>query len=200
MFGVMEFYLECKKNNIKPIIGIELTYDNAILLLYAKNLNGYKNLIKLSTIKSDRELTIEELLQYKDNLILIMPFSSYTEKIYNLYEDKYIGYSSDEERQKIKENAVPINNVKYLLKKDSIYLDYVNMIKEGKMLGEYELHTMTSNYLLTPEEISKIKDTDIKNTIDIANKCNVELTYTPDLLPIYDKSIDSKKFLSDLSH
>ena len=33
MFGVMEFYLECKKNDIKPIIGIELTYDNAILLL-----------------------------------------------------------------------------------------------------------------------------------------------------------------------
>ena len=30
MFGVMEFYLECKKNNIKPIIGIELTIDNTI--------------------------------------------------------------------------------------------------------------------------------------------------------------------------
>ena len=24
MFGVMEFYLECKKNNLKPIIGVEL--------------------------------------------------------------------------------------------------------------------------------------------------------------------------------
>ena len=44
MFGVMEFYLECKKNNIKPIIGIELTISNTILLLYSKNLNGYKNL------------------------------------------------------------------------------------------------------------------------------------------------------------
>ena len=28
MFGVMEFYQECKKNNIKPIIGIELTTNN----------------------------------------------------------------------------------------------------------------------------------------------------------------------------
>ena len=60
MFGVMEFYLECKKNNIKAIIGIELTYDNTILLLYAKNLSGYKNLIKLSTIKSDRNLNYED--------------------------------------------------------------------------------------------------------------------------------------------
>ena len=69
MFGVMEFYLECKKNDIKPIIGIELIYNNTILLLYAKNINGYKNLIKLSTIVSDRELTIEDLINYKDNLI-----------------------------------------------------------------------------------------------------------------------------------
>ena len=92
MFGVMEFYLECKKNNIKPIIGIELTYDNTILLLYSKNITGYKNLIKLSTIKSDRELTIDDLTKYKDNLILVMPYSTFNEKIYNIYEDRYIGY------------------------------------------------------------------------------------------------------------
>ena len=74
MFGVMEFYLECKKNNIKPIIGIELTYNNTILLLYAKNIDGYHNLIKLATIKSDRELTLEDLFNYKDfsNAIFII--------------------------------------------------------------------------------------------------------------------------------
>ena len=65
MFGVMEFYLECKKNNIKPIIGIELTVGDAILLLYSKNINGYKNLIKLATIKSDRELTKDDLIKKK---------------------------------------------------------------------------------------------------------------------------------------
>ena len=93
MFGVMEFYLECKKNNIKPIIGIELTYNNTILLLYSKNIDGYKNLIKLSTIKSDRNLTYDDLNDHKENLILIMPYSHFDEKIYNLYEEKYLGYS-----------------------------------------------------------------------------------------------------------
>ena len=52
MFGVMEFYLECQKNNIKPIIGLELHIDEKKILLYAKNNNGYKNLIKLSTSRS----------------------------------------------------------------------------------------------------------------------------------------------------
>ncbi|MCB8933815.1 MAG: DNA polymerase III subunit alpha [Fimbriimonadaceae bacterium] len=64
MFGVMEFYLECKKQGIKPILGVEAyvapnglgkrngreeneTYH---LLLLAKNLEGYRNLCKLSSI------------------------------------------------------------------------------------------------------------------------------------------------------
>ena len=201
MFGVMEFYLECKKNNIKPIIGIELTTANTILLLYAKNQNGYKNLIKLSTIKSDRELTFEDLNNYKDDIILIMPYSSYEEKIYNIYEDKCIGYNTIEEKDLIKDKKVFINNIKYLKKQDSIYLDYLTMIKESKVLGEYPLNKNNINYLLTKEQISLLTDDkDIKNTIDIINKCNLDLTYTPDLLPIYDKNIDSQKHLYDLSH
>ena len=28
LFGVMEFYLECKKYNIKPIIGLEIVIDD----------------------------------------------------------------------------------------------------------------------------------------------------------------------------
>lgn len=201
MFGVMEFYLECKKNNIKPIIGIELTMSNAILLLYAKNLDGYKNLIKLATIKSDRELTFEDLNNYKNNLILIMPYFYYDESIYNIYNDKYIGYSTKEERDKIKDKKVLINDIKYLYKKDSPYLDYINMISAGKILGEYELNTHTFNYLLTKEEVENLSpDIDIENTNIIASSCNLELGYTKGLLPIYDPNIDSRKFLYELSH
>ena len=42
MFGVMEFYKKCISNNIKPIIGLEIIVDNEILVLYAKDYNGYK--------------------------------------------------------------------------------------------------------------------------------------------------------------
>ena len=64
MFGVMEFSMECHKQGVKPIIGVEAyvapnghlkkdgkeeneTYH---LLLLAKDLEGYRNLCKLSTI------------------------------------------------------------------------------------------------------------------------------------------------------
>jgi DNA polymerase III subunit alpha len=67
MFGAIEFYNECKKEGIKPIIGMEAYMapgdrrDRTIpggnagdaafhLLLLAQDLEGYKNLIKLSSI------------------------------------------------------------------------------------------------------------------------------------------------------
>src|SRR5438874_530701 len=67
MYGVVEFFNECKKEGIKPILGMEAYMapgdrrerstpgGNAgeaafHLLLLAQNLEGYKNLIKLSSI------------------------------------------------------------------------------------------------------------------------------------------------------
>ena len=201
MFGVMEFYTECKKNNLKPIIGLELEVDESILLLYAKNNDGYKNLIKLSTIKSDRDITQEDLINYKDNLILIMPSLFFNEKIYHIYEERFLGYSNITEKNNLKDKSVFINNVRYLKKEDSIYLDYAKMIKNGKILGEYELNTNINSHLLTTEEVSLLTDpNDLKNIKYIIDSCNVTLTYQDDLLPIYDKELDSKEYLSKLSH
>lgn len=65
MYGAIEFYEKCKKAGIKPIIGVEAylapesrfdknTVDNEKrnyhLILLAKNNEGYKNLIKITTI------------------------------------------------------------------------------------------------------------------------------------------------------
>ena len=96
MFGVPSFYQECKKNNIKPVIGLELEVEDKNILLYAMNNQGYKNLIKLSTIVSEREITKEDLNTYKENLILVIPYPFFDEEIYNLYSHHYIGYSTKE--------------------------------------------------------------------------------------------------------
>lgn len=53
MHGALKFYNECKKNNIKPIIGLHIDYIHnekvSSLLVYAMNAFGYKNLMKLSS-------------------------------------------------------------------------------------------------------------------------------------------------------
>lgn len=64
MYGVIEFYQKCKKAGLKPIVGVEMylspnamqdkfTKDderNYHVLLLAKDLEGYKNLIKIVSI------------------------------------------------------------------------------------------------------------------------------------------------------
>ena len=63
MFGAMDFYREAKKNNIKPVIGMEAYLaprnmedrDSVLdkrpyhLLLWAKNITGYRNLLRIAT-------------------------------------------------------------------------------------------------------------------------------------------------------
>ncbi len=96
MYGAIEFYKECVKQEIKPILGVDFYLaarsrtdkqggiDNrrTRLVLLAKNEAGYKNLIKLVTYsylegfyykpRIDREL----LQKYSDGLICIMPHFS----------------------------------------------------------------------------------------------------------------------------
>ena len=182
MFGVPEFYDECKKNNIKPIIGIELTIDNKKILLYAINNNGYKNLIKLSTLISERPLTKEDLIEYKEDILLIIPYKYFDEEIYKIYTKHYIGYSTLIEKEKIKEDKVFINDVSYLYKEDYKYLDYLYMIKEQKILGEYELNTHKNQHLLSKDELVELTTKeDIQNTNYISSLCNVELTNNKNL-------------------
>ncbi|HEY8750928.1 MAG TPA: DNA polymerase III subunit alpha [Tepidisphaeraceae bacterium] len=89
MFGVIEFFNECKKEGIKPILGMEAYMapgdrrDRSAnageasyhLLLLSENLQGYKNLLKLSSL-AYREgfyykprIDKETLMQFKEGLI-----------------------------------------------------------------------------------------------------------------------------------
>ena len=91
MYGAVEFYKECKKNNIKPIIGCEVyvaprgrlnkeaNVDNVYnhLILLAKNEIGYQNLIKLVSIGFTEgfyykpRIDLEVLEKYHEGLIAL---------------------------------------------------------------------------------------------------------------------------------
>lgn len=200
LFGVIEFYLECINYNIKPIIGMEVNYFNTTFLLYAKNELGYKKLINIALKISEETLTKEDLID-NNNLIIVYPYQSLDLEILNMFKYKYIGYKSKEEKESIESNykKVFINDVRYLNKEDYKYLDYLYMIKEGKVLGEYPLNTHINKHLLSYEEIKQITDEiDIENTKEISDMCNLELKYKEGLLPVYDNNINSFEYLTSL--
>ena len=63
MYGVMDFYKACIKNEIKPIVGLEVTYKEKKFVLYCKNYNGYKNLLKLKVFQAWLKLWQSTLCQ-----------------------------------------------------------------------------------------------------------------------------------------
>jgi DNA polymerase III subunit alpha len=82
MYGVIPFYQECLKNNIKPIIGMtadvisESEEKSFPLVLLAKNNAGYRNLLKISSVigtKSPEGIPYKWLKGYGEGLIGISP-------------------------------------------------------------------------------------------------------------------------------
>lgn len=201
MFGIYEFYLSCKKNGIKPIIGLEVNLSHDKFILLAKNNNGYKNLIKISTILSERDISTDELEKFADDLFLIIPYINYNKNIISIYKDYFIGYSNLKEREKIGDKAVFINNVSYLEESDYRYLDYLLMIRDDKKLGEFSLGTFKNRYLLDEDELSNLCDSTVYNNMSyIEKECNVTLEYREGLLPVYDSKIDAHEFLRNLCY
>ena len=86
LYASYKFYNLCKKNNIKPIIGIEYEYkvDNfkSKVLMYANNDNGYKNLMKISTIiNTNPDIDYNELFKYSDISYIFVLDDSYLEAL-----------------------------------------------------------------------------------------------------------------------
>ncbi|WP_067139976.1 DNA polymerase III subunit alpha [Oceanivirga salmonicida] len=84
LFGTINYYEKALKLGIKPIIALELyTYGLEIegefaITVYAKNIDGYKALIKLSTVSNNRRIAnrniidIQEISKYSKDLVVLV--------------------------------------------------------------------------------------------------------------------------------
>lgn len=202
MYGTMEFITKCKKQDIKPIIGLNIVIENNNFVLLIKNYNGYKNLIKLSTIQNEREVTIEELKTYNEDLIAIIPYSS--KEIYSnfneIYKEPYLGYQNKIEEKHVKEmtkNIVFLQESLYLNSNDKEILPYLYRIRDGKTITD-EIEYNTDNHELNIKNILELTDNDgLVNTIKIAEQCDLEFPKPTNLLPVYECD-DPSKYLFEL--
>ena len=190
MYGCIEFYIKCRENNIKPIIGLEINN----IVLYAINYNGYKNLIKLSTIKSKEPVDINILRKYSDDLLCIVPYhnlNNYDD--YKFYKYLYKGYTNLDEKNSINGNKIYLNEVLYLEEKDKDYLKYLYAIKKGVTVNEININKH-DNYLLSYQMYQD------ETNEEIIELCNLELPLHQDLLPVYDcpDNLDSFTYLKQL--
>ena len=199
MYGVMDFYKMCINNNIKPIIGLEIEYQDKKVVLYAINYEGYKNLIKLCTLSSEKKIELIDLEKYSNDLVCITPNESLN--IYNdikgLYKYIYKGYKTIEELNSIdSNNTIYMNETLYLTKKDSEYIKYIDAVREGVTLDLISNNHL-DNYLLTEEEFNNKFKESIETNHFITELCNIEIPFNQKLMPkfINEDNVDSYTYL-----
>ena len=160
MHGALKFYKECKKNDIKPIIGLHLDYtyneQTSSVLLYATNMFGYKNLMKLSSQAkiSNKPVDFDFLSKCSMGLILVVPtFENIIGKYLKnqLYKEAY--------------NHLALLQTSFT----NIYLGVTMLTKEDK-----EMFVQTYNFAqnknidvvdVTPISFLNIDDSDVYQTL-----------------------------------
>ena len=129
--GSLEFYNACKQNNIKCIIGLEYIYENKKIYLFAKNYNGFKNLLLISRYGLK---DYEDIILINDKPIYNFEFYDinklYFKEIRSLDKEnepalKYL--EAIDKNEKI-ENIPNIENVTFEIIQDKIIEQIINEI------------------------------------------------------------------------
>ena len=191
LYGVLDFYTNCKKNNIKPIIGLSIYLNNKNIYLYAMNYKGYKNLLKIHTIIEQRELSVVDLENYKKDILVIIPYKYHDlYEVLSFYEYRYLGYSSLYEKNNallITNNSVYVTDLRVLKMNDIKYMAYLDLLRKE------EKQDYSNNYY---QELDFI---DISKINEVVALLNVEIPFNNRYIPKYKEDIDSFTFLKSLS-
>lgn len=190
------FYNACKNASIKPIIGLSTEVDNYALYLYPKTRKGLINLNKYTKDKVSNILTIADLENYREDVIIVLPFESI--KLYDvvkkIFDIVYLSYKNSSEKTNellITENVVYISEINSLSVSASKYVNYLYMIDKGLKLGDIELVDYKDNVL-------SMKDEDTDKFTDLIN---IEFETGVRHIPHYgDDNLDSEEYLINLSY
>ena len=192
LYGVLDFYNSCKENKIKPIIGLNIKLNNLDLYLYAINYEGYKNLLKIHTIKETRDISIIDLEKYHQNILVIVPYKSINlYKLISFFEKVYIGYTNEYEKTNaymLSENIVYVNDLRALKIDDVKYLNYLDDLRKENR------EDYSNNYY------KKDFSVDTKKIEEIVSFINIEIPYDKRYIPIYKSNVDSFLFLKNLAY
>lgn len=159
------FYTLCKKNNIKPIIGLDIFIEDVNLYLYPKNYNGLLNLFKVTSLDN---ISLESIKEYSKDIICVLNYENVNifERMNEIFEDVFLSYKNEHEYMNLKlisNNLVYINPTLCLDNKISKYINYLELIKNNKKLGTISLKDYSTSVI----EIKNIDTTNFTNLINI---------------------------------
>lgn len=195
LYGVMEFYKKMKSHNLKPIIGYRIKILDYELFCYAKNYNGYLNLLKINTLKEFGKLSLDSIKKYLSDIKVILPSNGY--EAFNEFEGAYLGYTNLEEKIKalmVTDRVVYFRDVRALKKEDTKYLYYLEAINRGVLLKD-----INSDYQDKYLDLN-VSFEDNKSTLDFISDIDITIINDKNYIPKYNDLDNSFLFLSNLAN
>ena len=172
-----------QKENLTPAIGLPITLNEQTIYLFAKNNLGFKNLLKLNTIKQVGVITPQDLILYHDNLILVIPFESKDIELdKSLFEDIFYSYKTESEKANINGLKVYLNPIRYFKDTDLKYMEYLSKISD--------------NTQVFYNASFKVDDDD---SLKLLSLINLKLDQNKRYIPHYKANVDSKELLKSLA-
>ncbi len=165
MYSAMEFYKECLKNDIKPLLGLEVKNDKYNFIVYAKNYQGYLNMIKITSIlNSDNKEG--NILKYLQEVILIdLKQNKDLETL--LKADYYV-------KEGLVGKTIALHDVRFLNQEDALAYHVVELIGKSETFDKNKPINKTA-YFRLEKDISKDHPNSINNIYEIVDKINVKL-------------------------
>lgn len=206
LFGAIEHYQACEAVGIKPIIGSEVEVEGSVetgtfpVVLLAKDNKGYKNLVKLVSQTATEGRVDQEILARHAEGLICMSAAARGEigqllrqkegetaaRAARQYRDLFAGDFYLEVQRHGGEDEVEINHGLVELHGD-LGIPLVATCEFYR--GEAGDEVVAEPNVKTPEEMQALfgdLPTALKNTVKIADQCNVQLGFGRVLLPDFD--------------
>lgn len=231
LYGLLPFWHALHAQQIKAVLGltvnVQLETGIVSLVLYAKDNNGYENLLKISSSIETREITVlpkRWLEAYKNGLVAVYKGESSTELEllselqmifgngqFYLAIERPNGEKMEHEEtiiQYSEQLTIPITAFhmsRYIEKEDAFAYEVLNAMDQSlKMNDHTRLKPSTDSlHILSSEEWSEWffdAQSWIENTERMLNSCNVSIEKSASIMPKYPlpETKNSKDYLREL--
>lgn len=178
LYGAMEFYTKAIQHHLKPIIGLEFNWLDSAFILIAKNYNGLKHLIKISShIMCEEEYNLNDYLD--DNLFIICTSNNYHNIQYQVWN----------------ENDLFLNEVCYPKKEDNLCYTVIQAIKNNQTI-DLSNESHNSLHWINEADVSTHQK---ECFMQIINETNLIINDNASRLPMYNNKINSHQYLQEIA-
>ena len=150
LYGAYYFITECQKQGIQPLLGLEMTVhhkeDVFNLRFLALSNHGYRNLMKISSLKMTGKKEWADFSSYLEDIGVIVPYYPEIDSL-DLEHNYYIGVYPDTPQSNFSHPILPLYRVNSFQSEDLETLQMLKAIKENVTLREVDVQSQQGLFL-----------------------------------------------------